>query len=156
MTNIFACDPEPDIVFGEQFNLRWMDKEELLKNSDLVSLHIPYNQSNHHFINRKAISLMRTGSMIINTSRGAIIDENALHDALLQGHIDGAALDVFEDEPYEGPFTRFDNVILTAHMGASAKGSRYLMELGAAEDCVNALRGNNLKNDAIKDWQDLL
>jgi D-3-phosphoglycerate dehydrogenase len=152
-TNIIAHDTEPDIAFGKSINLNWVDKEEILKVSDLISLHIPYNTKNHHYIDRKALSIMKTGTFVVNTSRGAIVDEIALLDALLQKHIAGAALDVFENEPYEGPFTQFDNVILTAHMGASAKWSRYLMELGAAEDCINALHGNSLNNDAIKDWQ---
>jgi D-3-phosphoglycerate dehydrogenase len=155
-TNIIAHDIKPDVAFGKSINLKWVDKEEILKESDLISLHIPYNTNNHRYIDRKALSIMKTGALIVNTSRGAIVDEKALLDALIQKHIAGAAIDVFEKEPYEGPLTHFDNVILTAHMGASAKGSRYLMELGAAEDCINALEGKPLKNDAIKDWQEAL
>jgi D-3-phosphoglycerate dehydrogenase len=91
---------------------------------------------------------MKTGSSIINTSRGSIIDEDALLDALLQKHLIGAALDVFSKEPYDGPLINLDNVILTAHMGASANKSRYLMELGAAEDCIRVLKGEPAANNA--------
>ena len=98
--------------------------------------------------------MMKTGAMVINTSRGGIIDEAALTDALLQKHLGGAALDVFEKEPYEGPLTRMDNVVMTAHMGASAHASRYLMELGAAEECIRVLNGEPPENDAIKDSQE--
>jgi D-3-phosphoglycerate dehydrogenase len=92
------------------------------------------------------IAGMKTDSMLINTSRGPIVEEGALADALLQGHLGGAALDVFEKEPYEGVLTKLDNVVLTAHMGASARESRYLMELGAAEDCLRFLNDEPLAN----------
>jgi D-3-phosphoglycerate dehydrogenase len=82
---------------------------------------------------------MKTGAMLVNTSRGQIVDETALTDALIQKHLGGAALDVFENEPYEGKLSELDNVILTAHIGASANESRYKMELGAAEDCLRVL-----------------
>ncbi len=153
-TRILACDLEPDQDFGNTYHLEWVDKKTLLKNSDLVSLHIPYSNQNHHFIDRTALGLMKTESKLINTSRGAVVDEAALLDALLQHHISGAALDVFEQEPYEGSFTHFDNVILTAHMGASARKSRFLMELGAAEDCIRVLLGEKPECNAINTLKD--
>ena len=152
--HILACDLQPDEKFGKEYHLEWVDKETILKNSDMVSLHIPYNDRNHHFIDRSSLALMKTGSRLINTSRGSVVDEAALLDALLQRHISGAALDVFEKEPYEGPFTHFDNVILTAHMGASARKSRYLMELAATEDCIRVLRGEMPGYDAMDTWID--
>jgi D-3-phosphoglycerate dehydrogenase len=94
---------------------------------------------------------MKTGSFLINTSRGGILDEAALVDALLQKHLAGAALDVFAEEPYSGPLIRMHNVVLTAHIGASARESRYLMELGAAEDCIRVLQGKPPQHDALKD-----
>ena len=92
---------------------------------------------------------MKTGSFLINTSRGPIVDEDALYDALVQNHLQGASLDVFNTEPYEGKLIKLENVIFTAHMGASANKSRYLMELGAAQDCLNFLNNKKLQNDAI-------
>ena len=82
---------------------------------------------------------MKTGSAFINTSRGALVDEEALTDALLQKHIAAAALDVFEKEPYEGVLSRLENVILTGHIGASARQARKDMEYRAAEDCIRVL-----------------
>ncbi len=149
--NILACDIKPDIEFGKTFNISWVDKDEIFSTSDLVTLHIPYNSQNHHYVNRQAIALMKTGSFLINTSRGPIVEEKAIYDAILQKHLNGVALDVFEKEPYEGPLTQFDNVIFTAHMGASAKTSRYLMELGATEDCIRALNGEKLLHDAYEE-----
>ena len=141
--NILACDLNPDFEFGKNFNLKWVEKEEIFKTSDLITVHIPYNKDNHHYVDRKTISLMKTGRFLINTSRGNIVDEEALFDALVQKHLNGAAIDVFAKEPYEGPLSQLDNVVFTAHMGASAKTSRYLMELGAAEDCIRALKAEN-------------
>jgi D-3-phosphoglycerate dehydrogenase len=67
----------------------------------------------------------------------------------VQKHLYGAALDVFVEEPYEGPLTKLDNVVLTAHIAASARHSRYLMELGAVEDCIRVLNGETPQQDAL-------
>ncbi|MBU1145333.1 MAG: phosphoglycerate dehydrogenase [Firmicutes bacterium] len=150
-TNILACDINPDLEFGRHYNLEWHEKESILREADLITVHIPYNQRNHHFIDRKAIASMKSSSFLVNTSRGNIVDEEALYDALKQKHIEGAALDVFAKEPYDGPLAGLENIILTAHMGASAKESRYLMELGAAEDCIRVLKGEKPKHDA---WEE--
>jgi D-3-phosphoglycerate dehydrogenase len=152
-TKILACDLIPDADFGRRYNLNWTSKKDILKNSDILTLHIPFNKNNYHYIDRNALSLMKTGSCIINTSRGAIVDEQALADALLQKHLAGVALDVFEKEPYDGQLCQMDNVILTAHMGASANKSRYLMELGAAEDCINVLMNRPPRHDAFKELE---
>jgi len=152
---ILACDLEPDIEFSEKYKLQWLDKEQIFKNADLITLHIPMNNKNRNYIDRHTLSIMKTGSYLINTSRGGIVDEEALYDALLQRHLAGAAIDVFNEEPYNGKLIKLDNVVLTAHMGASANKSRYLMELGAVEDCIRVLNGENPKYDAIKDSEQL-
>ena len=139
----------PEFSFLNQNNFIWVFMGEIFIKSDLVSLHIPYNKQNHHYLDRKTIAQMKTGSLIINSSRGLIVDEPALVDALSQKHLGGAALDVFENEPYEGVLSRFENVVLTAHIGASAKACRYLMELEAAENCIRVLNGEKPLHDAI-------
>jgi len=140
---ILVYDINPDIDFAKEYGLTLVSEEELFRQSDILSIHIPLNQKNKHFINRQRIGLMKTGSMLINTSRGPVVDEEALTDALLQRHLAGAALDVFEKEPYEGIMARMDNVILTAHIGASARQSRRDMEYRAAEDCIRVLKGQS-------------
>ena len=139
--NILANDIDPKVCGKKKLDVAWLSIDELIKQADLISLHIPMNKNNYHFINRNKISQMKTGSLLINTSRGSIIDEKALTDALIQKHLGGVALDVFESEPYEGPLAKLDNVILTAHIGASAYESRFRMEMGAAKDCLNVLSG---------------
>lgn len=140
---LYGCDLKPDIEFGEAHELRWVPKEELFQECDLVTIHVPLNKKNYHLVAARELEVMRPGSFLVNLARGGIVDEASLCAALSSGRLSGAAIDVFEDEPYEGPLTRFDNVILTAHMGASAHHSRYLMELGAAEDCVRVLSGES-------------
>jgi len=149
--SLLAVDADPRVQGTLLPNVRWCTVDELLGEADVVTLHIPLNADNRHFVNRTRLARMQTGALLINTSRGAIIDEAAVYDALAQRHLGGAALDVFEVEPYEGPLTRMPNVLLTAHIGASARASRYLMELGAAEDCIRALRGESVRHDAIAD-----
>jgi D-3-phosphoglycerate dehydrogenase len=139
--NLYGCDLEPDIEFGKKYNLRWVTKEELFQTCNLVTIHVPLNRNNYHLVSYSELQSMPRGSYLVNLARGKIADEKPLVEALTWKHLSGAAIDVFEEEPYEGPLTRFDNVILTAHMGASTHKSRFLMELGAAEDCVRVLSG---------------
>jgi D-3-phosphoglycerate dehydrogenase len=147
--NLMVCDIEPDIKFGKKYGLRWYHKKELFKNADIVSLHIPGSKRNKNYLDRNTIAKMKTGSAVINTSRGIILDEKALYDALIQKHLSGAALDVFRDEPYDGPLSNLENVIMTAHIAASAGGSRFMMELGAVEDCIKVLNGDSPKVSAL-------
>ncbi len=140
---IFACDLIPKIEIDD---IIWMSKEDLFKNCDIVSIHIPMNERNYHCVGMKEMASMRQGSFIINTSRGPILNEKDLISLLHNKHLGGAALDVFENEPDVGSLKEFDNVILTAHIGASARRSRYLMELGAAEDCIRVLNGEESIN----------
>ena len=135
---IFACDLVPKFKME---GIIWMNKEELFKNCDIISIHIPMNKSNYHCVSMKEMLMMKEGSFIINTSRGPIINEKDLISLLYNKHLGGAALDVFENEPNVGPLREFNNVILTAHIGASTRKSRYLMELGAAIDCLRVLNG---------------
>jgi len=146
---ILANDTDPEVYGTPMPNTKWGSPEQIMSESDIVSLHIPMNIENHYFLNRDMISQMKTGAFLINTSRGGIVDTEALTDALAQNHLGGAALDVFEKEPYEGSLTRFDNVVLTAHIAASARKSRYLMELGAVEDCIRVLNGKTPINNAL-------
>lgn len=121
-----------------------IELDELCAKADVLSLHLPYNESTHHIINEKRINLMKKGSYIVNISRGGLIDETMLLGALKSGHIAGAALDCFEQEPYEGELRNLENVQITAHMGSYARETRDLMEQEASNLLVNALREMNL------------
>ena len=148
---ILANDTDPEVYGTAMPNTKWCSTEDVIRTADIITFHIPMCAKNHHFVSRSLIAQMKMGAFLVNTSRGAIVDTEALTDALLQKHLGGAALDVYENEPYEGSLIKLDNVVLTAHIGASARQSRYLMELGAAEDCIRVLNGEFPSNDALKD-----
>lgn len=114
--------------------------DELCQKVDILTLHIPYADTTHHLISAKRIESMKRGSFIINISRGGLIDEDALLQALQSGHIAGAALDCFEHEPYFGPLSKLENVQMTAHMGTYARETRDRMEREASLLLVRSLR----------------
>lgn len=118
--------------------------DELCTRSDIVSLHLPYSEATHHIIDEKRINQMKKGSLIVNISRGGLVDEAMLLAALKSGHLAGAALDCFEQEPYEGELRNLENVQITAHMGSYARETRDLMEQEASRLLVNALHEKNL------------
>ena len=118
--------------------------DELCTRSDIVSLHLPYSQATHHIIDEKRMNLMKKGSFIVNISRGGLVDEAMLLVVLKSGHLAGAALDCFEQEPYEGELRNLESVQITAHMGSYARETRDLMEQEASRLLVNALHEKNL------------
>ncbi|SDY34697.1 phosphoglycerate dehydrogenase [Nitrosomonas sp. Nm33] len=115
-----------------------MPLEQLLAEADIISLHLPYSIATHHLLDAAAFKRMKAGAIVINAARGGLVDETALYQALVSGHLGGAALDVFEQEPYQGPLLQCDNITVTSHIGSLAKESRHRMELEAAD---NLLRG---------------
>ena len=118
--------------------------EDLLSHCDIISLHIPFTPETKHFIGRKELSLMRKSAIVINCSRGGIVDEEALYFALKNGNLFGAAIDVFDSEPYQGPLWGLKNVILTPHIGSYAQETRLKMELTAVDNLIKGLRGAGL------------
>jgi D-3-phosphoglycerate dehydrogenase len=133
-----------DPVVSSHNSVELLSLDEVLNQSDIVSLHVPINDQTHHIVNASAISRMKPGSVVVNVSRGGLIDESALHDALKSQHLSGAALDCFEDEPYSGPLLQIPGVHVTAHMGSYARETRDLMEVEASTNLVNGLRKRGL------------
>jgi glyoxylate reductase len=117
---------------------------ELLGSSDFVSIHAPLSPSTRHLIDGHTLSLMKSGSYLINTSRGPIVDEVALCDALETGHLRGAALDVYENEPAVNPrLRRLKNVVIVPHIGSATEEARNGMARIAATEVANFLRGTS-------------
>lgn len=121
--------------------------EDVLKNADYVSLHVPLLPSTRHLINAERLKMMKPTAYIINTSRGSVVDELALADALKKGIIKGAALDVFENEPNVDPilFT-LDNAVLTPHIASATLETRQKMSEVAAKNIIEALSGRAAPN----------
>lgn len=113
--------------------------EQLLVTADIITLHLPYSPDTHHLLNAKAFAMMKPEAMVINAARGGLVDENALAEALKTGKLAAAALDVFEQEPYQGPLLELSTVTLTSHVGSLARESRQRMEIEAAENLLQGL-----------------
>jgi len=123
------------------------DLLELVSSVDVVSLHIPATASTHHLINEEALKALGPKGFLINASRGAVVDEKALIQALQEGLIAGAGLDVFDPEPpeKENPLFTLDNVVLTPHLASFTEQGRRRMGLMVAEDVLSVLQGNKPK-----------
>ncbi len=128
--------------FEKEFTARYCSLSELLKTADLVSLHVPLLPTTHHLIGKKELSLMKKTAYLINTSRGPVVDEKALIQALKRKQIAGAGLDVYEFEPkLAAGLTKLDNVVLTPHTASATVEARSEMSLDAAENILAVLRG---------------
>lgn len=127
--------------------LSFLPLEELLRTSDIVSIHASLNASSHHLLSAERIALMKKEAILINVARGPIIDEAALARALAQGNIWAAGLDVYENEPEIHPqLRRLDNVILLPHIGSATYETRWQMAMTAARNLVQGLRGERPDN----------
>ncbi|PYR99328.1 MAG: lactate dehydrogenase [Acidobacteria bacterium] len=142
---ILANDIQPDFSFGEELGIEWVEKNKLYANSDIVTLHLPLTQITNRLITEREIGMMKPSAFIINTSRGGIVDESALATALTSGCLAGAAIDVFDREPYSGVLTDIEPCILTCHMGSMSEDCRAAMETEALEDVLRFVRGDPLK-----------
>ncbi|MDX1371591.1 MAG: D-2-hydroxyacid dehydrogenase [Nitrososphaeraceae archaeon] len=141
--NIIGYDVIPiDEEFSKEVGLMKTDLDTLLQSSDYISIHVPLLDSTYHMINSEKLLLMKDTAKIINTSRGGVIDEDALYDAIKEGKLGGAALDVFEKEPATGnKLATLPNVILTPHIGAQTKEAQSLAANVIAEKIIQILRG---------------
>lgn len=132
---VFYSDPVVD-----KTNYKKTSLEQLLAQADIVTLHLSGSKGGP-LLGAKEMASMKKGALLINCARGEVVDEAALVDSLQSEHLAGAALDVFKQEPYTGPLTKFDNVILTPHIGSYAVESRVQMEIEAAENLIKGLKG---------------
>lgn len=145
-----VCDPNPDFAFLKIYNVELTNKTKLLKESDVVSLNLPLKKDTINFLMLDDLKNMKKSSILINTARGGIINEDDLYIALKENLIAGAAVDVFEEEPYKGKLRELNNVVLTCHMGASTIESRTDMETQAVEEVVRYKNHIPLKNEVFK------
>lgn len=132
-----SCLREVDVPRGSELR----DLPSLLGDSDVVSIHASRPREEGPLIGRAELAQMKRGSFLVNTARGFLVDETALSDALLSGRLAGAALDVFQDEPYHGPLTKLPQVLCTPHIATLTRASRAAMELRCAQNVVECLAG---------------
>ena len=134
---------EDDII--KKFNVEWSSKEKIYKHSDIVTLHLPLTGQTKDMIKKDHLLSMKTDAIIINTSRGGIINESDLYEVMQSGHLSGAAIDVFDNEPYNGDLKDIERCLLTAHMGSMSVDCRAQMEIKATEEVVRFLTDKTLK-----------
>lgn len=138
----------------ERLNARYVTKDELLERSDFVVLQVPYTPETHHMIGAAELKKMKRTAILINSTRGGVVDDAALVEALRDGTIRGAGLDVFENEPDLHPgFLELKNVVLSPHIGSSTEATRRAMAMTAAKNLVAALSGAtppNLINPEVR------
>jgi len=141
--NIIGYDVVPiDDEFSKEVGLMKADLDTLLSSADYVSFHVPLLDSTRHMINAEKLKMMKNTARIINTSRGGVIDEEALYNSLKDGSLAGAALDVFEVEPAtENKLITLPNFIATPHTGAQTKEAQLLAANIIAEKIIQILRG---------------
>ncbi len=125
-----------------------VELDQLLSESDAISIHLPLTAATRGMLGELQFRRMRRGSWLVNTSRGGIVDEAALLTAVREGHLRGAALDVFAREPYDGPLLEEPRILLTQHMGSCAVDCRAAMETQATEEAIRFLRGEARRNPA--------
>ena len=137
-----------------RLNATYVAKDELLQQSDFVILQVPYSPETHHMIGATELKLMKPTAILVNSTRGGVVDDAALVEALKSGAIRAAGLDVFENEPKLNPgFLGLDNVVLAPHVGSSTENTRRAMAMTAAKNAVAALTGGtppNLLNPEAK------
>lgn len=132
----------------KEFNAEFKETpEEVLKEADFVTVHVPLLDSTKHLINKEKVEMMKSSAYLINTSRGPVIDEAALVDALKNNVIKGAALDVFENEPELSPgMTELDNIIITPHIASGTLETRSAMSDLATQNIIDFLDGKTPQN----------
>ena len=137
-----AFDIFQDKLFAKKNNVKYCSLNELLEKSDIISIHVNLSKETKNMINASAFKLLKKDAILINTSRGEVINEEDMLKALDAKLIGGIGLDVFNEEPYNGDLTKYENVILTPHIGSYAKEIRNKMEI---ESVNNLIKGFNAK-----------
>jgi len=144
-SRVLVNDTNPNMHVAPELKLKWIDKETIYREADVISLHVPLTGQTKNMIRRDQLVKMKNDAMIINTARGGVINEQDLAEVLQSGHLSGAAIDVFNQEPYKGPLSQIERCILTAHMGSMSIDCRARMEIEATEEVIRFLSGQSLQ-----------
>jgi glyoxylate reductase len=147
---VIYTDPSTDSDIARQMGAEALAFEDLLAESDFLSLHVPLTPQTRHLINARALGLMKPTAVLINTSRGPVVDQRALYDALVSHQIAYAALDVTDPEPIapDDPLLKLDNCLIVPHIASSSVQTRTRMAVIAAENLLAGLRGERMPHCA--------
>ncbi len=137
---VYGADLFPDARWAAAHAVSIVSVDDILKTCDIVTIHLASDTENPFCLGREQFAMMKMGSVLINTARGKFIDEDALYESLRSGHLAGAALDVFREEPYSGRLCELDTVVLTPHVATLTAESRAAMELEAVRNLIRGFR----------------
>lgn len=138
--SVAGYDLYPNYEWAKEHRVEVLELEELLTTCDIISIHIPGKKDGSAVITRAELDLLKDDAFVVNVSRGGVIDEKALYEVLNSGKLSGVALDVFSQEPYNGPLCEVENIVLTPHIGSYAKEGKLKMEVDAVQNLINALK----------------
>ncbi|RKQ35675.1 phosphoglycerate dehydrogenase [Oceanobacillus halophilus] len=145
--NVVAYDPFFTEEKAEKMGIGYGTLEEVIQQADFITVHTPLLKETRHMINGKAFEMMKDGVYIINCARGGIIDEDALYDAIVSNKVAGAALDVFEEEPFmDHKLLELPEVVATPHLGASTLEAQEIVAVDVSEDVLRYLNGDTVRN----------
>ncbi|QFG00228.1 phosphoglycerate dehydrogenase [Psychrobacillus glaciei] len=145
--NVIAYDPFLTAEKAEKLGVQFGSVEDVIKAADFITVHTPLLKETRHLINKEAFEKMKDGVQIVNCARGGIIDEDALYDAIVSGKVAGAALDVFEEEPFvDHRLLTLPQVFATPHLGASTVEAQEIVAIDVSYDVVSFLNGGVVKN----------
>ena len=151
MEIVYSGRRQADPALEQELGARYVTLDELLETADVVSLHCPLNDETKHLINADRLSQMRSDAFLVNTTRGPVVDEQALVDALRAGEIAGAGLDVFEEEPKVNPgLLELENAVLIPHLGSATIETRTAMGVLAAQNAVAVLGGQEPPTPVVR------
>jgi len=154
--NVLVYDLVKDEKFAQIYNIKYVNLEELLQKSDYITIHIPLNDATRGMISYEELEKIKESAFLINTSRGGIVDEEALYNALRNNKLRGAALDVYNNEPpRKSPLKELDNVILTPHIAAYTEEAIENMSIQAAQNLIDVLEGRKPKNRVQKERDEM-
>ncbi len=136
-----------DQEIGRKFKVEWVTKDTIYKEADIITCHVPLTAKTKNMIRREQLESMKQDAIVINTARGGIVNEADLYDVMQSGHLSGAAIDVFEHEPYAGNLCEIERCLLTSHMGSMSIDCRTRMEIEATEEAVRYLTGQALEGE---------
>ena len=138
--DVIGFDLFPDENWANENQIQLVSLDNLMSDADIISLHIPPDKNKKPILGAEQLTKMKKKSFLINAARGGIVDEQILFDLLKKKEIAGAAIDVFNEEPYNGSFIKLDNVVLTPHLGSYAAEGKLQMEIDAVNNLINVLK----------------
>jgi D-3-phosphoglycerate dehydrogenase len=145
--NVIAYDIYDLSEVAKSIGVEFVSFDEVLSRSDFISIHVPLTDSTRHIIGKDEFNKMKNGVKIINCARGGVIDEDALYEAIVNGKVSSAALDVFEQEPpFNSRLLELENVIVTPHIGAATHESQKKVSIAIVEQAIDALKYNRIRN----------